>query len=117
MAGEEQPGRSREDYLHMGLELLAESGPRALTAVRLAAELEVTTGSFYWHFKNVAEFRRAVRSHWRQVVVPEVIAEARSCLELAKRSGGIVVGASNYFVPGTPVENVWALVETIREYR
>jgi hypothetical protein len=47
----------------------------------------------------------------------EVIAEARSCLELAKRSGGIVVGASNYFVPGTPVENVWALIETIRGNR
>ena len=46
MAREEQTGHSREDYLKAGLELLADSGPRALTAVRLAAELEVTTGSF-----------------------------------------------------------------------
>ena len=73
---EGQPARSREDYLELGLELLAASGPRALTATRVAAELEVTTGSFYWHFKNVAEFHRAVRTYWRQVVVPEVIAEA-----------------------------------------
>ena len=77
MGGDEaQPARSREDYLETGLELLAVSGPRALTATRVAAELEVTTGSFYWHFKNVAEFHRAVRAYWRQVVVPEVIAEA-----------------------------------------
>jgi AcrR family transcriptional regulator len=82
---EEQAGRSREDYLRTGLELLAESGPRALTAVRLAAELEATTGSFYWHFKNVAEFRRAVREYWRHVVVPEVIAEA---LKQAEADGG-----------------------------
>ena len=79
--GENEPNetssaRSREDYLEMGLELLAGSGPRTLTATRLAAELEVTTGSFYWHFKNVAEFHEAVRTYWRQVVVPEVIAEA-----------------------------------------
>ena len=47
----------------------------------------------------------------------EVIAEARSCLDLAKESGGVIVGASNYFVPGTPVENVRALIETIREFR
>ena len=85
MADEEQTGGDeqrdeqswrREDYLRTGLELLAESGPRALTAVRMAAELEVTTGSFYWHFKNVADFRRSVREYWRHVVVPEVIAEA-----------------------------------------
>jgi len=47
----------------------------------------------------------------------EVIAEAFSCLEEAKRSGGIIVGTSNYFVPGTPVDNVIALLETIRESR
>ena len=47
----------------------------------------------------------------------EVIAEALSCLEQAKRSGGIIVGTSNYFVPGTPLENVAALIETIRENR
>ncbi len=80
-----QSGRSREDYLKTGLELLAESGPRALTAVRLAAELEVTTGSFYWHFKNVADFHQAVRAYWRHVVVPEVIAEA---MRQAETDGG-----------------------------
>ena len=47
----------------------------------------------------------------------QVIAEVLSCLEEAKCSGGIIVGTSNYFVPGTPVENVIALLETIREYR
>lgn len=86
MAREEQTGHSREDYLRAGLELLADSGPRALTAVRLAAELEVTTGSFYWHFRNVADFRQAVRSYWREVVVPEVIAEAMRQAEAEGRA-------------------------------
>jgi hypothetical protein len=47
----------------------------------------------------------------------EVVAEALSCLEEAKRSRGIIVGTSNAFVPGTPIDNVLALLETIREQR
>ncbi len=37
--GEGQTGRSREDYLKQGVELLADHGQRALTAVRVAAGL------------------------------------------------------------------------------
>jgi hypothetical protein len=47
----------------------------------------------------------------------DVIAEALSCLALAKRTGGVIVGTSNYFVPHTPIENLMALLETIREHR
>ncbi len=47
----------------------------------------------------------------------EIIDEALSALEEAKRSYGIIVGTSNYFVPGTPVENVEVLLETIKENR
>jgi len=47
----------------------------------------------------------------------EVVSEVLSCLEDANRSQGIIVGTSNYFVPGTPIENVEAMLETIRQYR
>ena len=47
----------------------------------------------------------------------EVIAETRSSLEEARRSGGVIVGVSNFMVPHTPIENVTCLIETIREYR
>ena len=47
----------------------------------------------------------------------EVVEETISCIEEAKRSRGIIVGVSNYLVPGTPVENVTVLLETIRQYR
>ncbi len=47
----------------------------------------------------------------------EVVEETISCMEEAKRSRGIIVGVSNYFVPGTPIENVTALLETIKQYR
>jgi hypothetical protein len=47
----------------------------------------------------------------------DVIDEAMSCLETARRTGGVIVGTSNYFVPHTPVANVIALIETLREHR
>jgi hypothetical protein len=47
----------------------------------------------------------------------EVIAQTRACLEEAKQLRGVIVGVSNYFVPGTPVGNVEAVLETIREHR
>ncbi len=47
----------------------------------------------------------------------EVIEEALSCLEEARRSAGIIVGVSNYFVPGTPIENVEAMLEAIADNR
>ena len=47
----------------------------------------------------------------------DVIRETNSCLDEAKRSGGIIVGVSNYILPGTPDENLWAMIETIREGR
>ena len=46
-----------------------------------------------------------------------VIAETLSCLREAKRSRGIIVGVSNYIVPGTPKENIKALIETLRKHR
>ena len=46
----------------------------------------------------------------------EVIAQSRDCAETALELGGIIVGASNLIVPGTPPENVIAMVETLEEY-
>ena len=46
----------------------------------------------------------------------EVVAQTLSCLEQA-RAGGVVAGMSNYFVPGTPMANVEAVLDTIREHR
>jgi hypothetical protein len=47
----------------------------------------------------------------------EVVEETLSCLDEAKKSGGIIVGASNYMMLGTPEENLMAMVDTIRKYR
>jgi hypothetical protein len=47
----------------------------------------------------------------------DVIRETTSCLDEARRSLGIIVGVSNYILPGTPEENLWAMIETMKEFR
>ena len=46
----------------------------------------------------------------------EIVEEALSAIEVA-RSGGVVVGTSNYWVPHTPIDNVLTLLQAIRENR
>jgi hypothetical protein len=47
----------------------------------------------------------------------EVIQETRACLDEARQCRGVIAGLSNYFVPGTPIANVEAVLDTIRENR
>ena len=47
----------------------------------------------------------------------DVIRETMYCLEAAKDYGGIVVGCSNQIISKTPPENLWAMIDTIRENR
>ena len=47
--------------------------------------------------------------------IEDVISETRSCMEEAKRSGGIIVGVSNQVTALTPRENIEAMLETIRK--
>jgi len=47
----------------------------------------------------------------------DVVREAEDCLAAAHDLGGIVVGVSNLIMPGTPAENIHALLETIERNR
>jgi len=47
----------------------------------------------------------------------DVIWETMDCLEEAKRNGGIIAGVSNCILPGTPEENLWALIDTLKQNR
>jgi AcrR family transcriptional regulator len=68
----------RTDWLRAGCEALVRSGPEALTLARLARSLGVTTGSFYWHFRNRGEFIGALLDHWIRDVLEATGHEARA---------------------------------------
>lgn len=56
--------RGPQDYFDAGMALLADGGVGAVTIARLCAELGVTKGSFYHHFRGVDDFKSQLLAHW-----------------------------------------------------
>ncbi len=54
------------DWLDEGLRVLAESGLPGLRIDSLARGLGVTKGSFYHHFVDLADYRRALLGHYEE---------------------------------------------------
>lgn len=55
---------SPEDWILAGFRALAQEGPEALKAEKLARNLGTTKGSFYWHFKDVQDFKARMLAYW-----------------------------------------------------
>ncbi|MEO3759583.1 TetR/AcrR family transcriptional regulator [Mycobacterium sp. B14F4] len=53
-----------DDWIQAGFDVLAEGGPNALRIGRLCDRLDVTKGSFYWHFTDMRAYRAALASAW-----------------------------------------------------
>jgi AcrR family transcriptional regulator len=63
----------RARWLEAGLATLAEGGPTGLKIPAIAKRLGVTKGSFYWHFRDLAEFENELLAAWEQQETLEVI--------------------------------------------
>jgi AcrR family transcriptional regulator len=62
----------REDWLQHALETLRREGVSGLRVEPLAKSLGVTTGSFYWHFKDRSELLSRVLEHWNELMTGAV---------------------------------------------
>jgi AcrR family transcriptional regulator len=54
----------KAQWVVAGLESLRKGGVGEVRVERLAADLGITKGSFYWHFKNRGDLLNAVLEHW-----------------------------------------------------
>lgn len=83
-----EPTLTAADWVEAALQLIAESGVRALTVDALAARLGVTKGSFYWHFTGRAALLASALARWEQRATLEpmrgldAVADPRRRLEL-----------------------------------
>ncbi|WP_026928427.1 TetR/AcrR family transcriptional regulator [Granulicoccus phenolivorans] len=60
---------SREDYFEVALDLLAKGGLGAVTLASMCEALEVTRGSFYYHFSGgIGDFMRQLLNYWAELV-------------------------------------------------
>lgn len=57
---------SKSDWLELGLQLLRQEGPSALTIERMTAAAEKTRGSFYHHFADREAFLTDMMAHWQR---------------------------------------------------
>ncbi len=84
-----------DDWFNTGFAALSAQGPEALKAEPLARSIGATKGSFYWHFKDVPDFKRRMAARWE--------ARALSALADAAEQGG------------TPTQRLYRLGEVIAE--
>lgn len=68
--------KSRNDWVKAGFRRLAGEGIDGVRVEPLAKELQVTKGSFYWHFKNREELLKAMLEHWRESATHAVIVQS-----------------------------------------
>ena len=85
---------SREDWIRGALELLTSNGMEGVKIVPLAEQLGVTSGSFYWHFKNRRELHDALLDYWGR-----------------EMTDAAIEAATNY--KGEPIERIWYLMEQV----
>jgi AcrR family transcriptional regulator len=84
---------TRDDWLKAALSL-CEGGIHGVKVAPLAADLGVTTGSFYWHFKNRRELLEALLSYWER-----------------EMTDGAIDAAKRY--EGLPADRILNLMETV----
>ena len=71
----------REDWLLHALETLRREGVTGLRVEPLARQLGVTTGSFYWHFKDRQDLLDRVLEHWTDTMTRAVAKRMTSTAE------------------------------------
>jgi AcrR family transcriptional regulator len=88
--------RSAEDWVQAATRALAAQGIDAVRVERLAADLGVTKGSFYWHFADLAALRAAVLATWEARATTEIIERVEErggdAADKLRRLGEIVFG-------------------------
>ena len=78
-----EPRLGRGDWIDAALETLLTMGVEALRITRLADELSVTRGSFYWHFKDRGDLLDALVDRWRAKNTAAVIEAVETASSLA----------------------------------
>ena len=94
MVCNEKKRLSRRDWLRSALELLTITGLDGVKITPLAKRLGVTSGSFYWHFKNRRALHDALLDYWEHEMTDVAI-------EAAKR------------IKGQPIERIWHLMKQV----
>jgi AcrR family transcriptional regulator len=65
----------KQEWIIAGLKALTRGGVDGVRIERLAKDLGVTKGSFYWHFKDRDQLLMALLDAWKSLATTDIIAE------------------------------------------
>ena len=102
-----RPARlDRAAWIKGAIAVLAEEGPTELRVEVLAKRLQVTKGSFYWHFKDRRDLVDAVLDEWKDGRIRDIRKQtsAEPGAELAALHHTIDVYSSGRNRKGLPIE-------------
>lgn len=68
---------TREVWLNAGLKVLHERGVDRIKVVSMAGRLGLTSGSFYWHFKNVQDLLDSILEYWENHLTDHIVRDAQ----------------------------------------
>jgi AcrR family transcriptional regulator len=67
---------SRNDWMRAALEILDERGIDGVKIVVIAERMGVTSGSFYWHFKNLRDLLDCLLQYWESELTDALVTRA-----------------------------------------
>lgn len=62
------------DWVQAGFRALTQRGLLGIKAESIARDLNVSKGSFYWHFKNINALKVSMLDHWQEAATQDIIA-------------------------------------------
>ena len=69
---------TRDDWVRETLKVLQQRGIDGVKIVIIAERLGVTSGSFYWHFKNLRELLDCLLQYWERELTDAVMEAAKA---------------------------------------
>ncbi|HEX6394360.1 MAG TPA: TetR/AcrR family transcriptional regulator [Acidimicrobiales bacterium] len=93
-----------DDWARAAFRAMGRGGVDAVAIEPIAAELEATKGSFYWHFKNRDSLIEAALSEWERKLTDTVIERLNQEPDPAERLKLLFAGASEMPSPDRAAE-------------
>jgi AcrR family transcriptional regulator len=106
-----KPRLSRDDWVRVALDAIAENGLGAVAVEPLAARLGVTKGSFYSHFASRDELIEAALEDWEQSHARTGLERFGAIADPAERLRELLLAAITFSQSGAPSVHVSLLGE------
>jgi AcrR family transcriptional regulator len=84
-----QANLTADDWATAALDAIARGGLAAVSVESLARELNVTKGSFYWHFRSRQALIQAALALWEKSETDDIFALAQSIADPRKRLNAV----------------------------